>query len=52
MFALIPAFALASLSAGLSGKEIGQANVTGAKYYYRSVLMVTITIAIFTAIGL
>ena len=52
MFALIFGYALASVSATLSGKEIGCANVTGAKYYYRSVLTVSITIAVFQAIFL
>jgi len=52
MFMLIFGYALASVSATLSGKEIGCANVTGAKYYYRSVLTVSITLAIVQAIAL
>ena len=40
MLMLTVGFSLASVSATLSGKEIGCANVTGAKYYYRSVMMV------------
>lgn len=52
MVMLTPGFALAMVSSSLSGKEIGQANVTGAKYYYRSVLLVQITISIFQAIAL
>ena len=52
MFMLIFGYALASVSATLSGKEIGCANVTGAKYYYRSVLSVMFTLAIFQALGL
>ena len=46
MFNLIVGYSLASTGATLVGQEIGSANVTAAKYYYRSVLIVQITISI------
>lgn len=52
MFLLIPSYALASTGATLCGQEIGSANITAAKYYYRSVLTLQITISIFMALGL
>jgi Na+-driven multidrug efflux pump len=52
MFCLIVGYSLASTSATLCGREIGAANVTAAKYYYRSVLIFQILISIFQCLAL
>lgn len=52
MFCLTVGYSLQSTGATLCGQEIGKANVTSAKYYYRSVLIFQITISIFQALGL
>ena len=52
MFCLIVGYSLCSTSATLCGREIGAANITGAKYYYRSVLAFQILISIVQCIGL
>lgn len=52
MFCLIVGYSLCSTSATLCGREIGAANITGAKYYYRSVLTFQILISIIQCIGL
>jgi len=46
MFCLLVGYSLASTSAALAGRDIGSANVTGAKYYYRSVLTFQIILSI------
>jgi len=52
MVCLIVGISLASTGATLCGQEIGCANVTAAKYYYRSCLVMQITISIFQCLGL
>lgn len=52
MFCLMVGYSLASTGSTLCGQEIGCANVTAAKYYYRSVLIFQITISVLECIGL
>jgi len=40
MICLLPGIAMASTSASLIGSKIGCANVTAAKFYYRSAIIV------------
>ena len=44
--ALAPSFGMGSIAASLIGSKIGCANVTAAKYYYRSAMIVQLMIAI------
>lgn len=47
MICLLPGIAIASTSASLIGSKIGCANVTAAKFYYRSAF----TVQLLTCIG-
>ena len=42
---MAPSFAMGSIAASLIGSKIGCANVTAAKYYYRSAMIVQIIVA-------
>ena len=52
MVCLLPGYAMASTSASLVGSKIGCANITAAKFYYRSAILVQLIVCIAECIGL
>lgn len=52
MICILPGIAMASTSAATIGSKIGCANVTAAKFYYRSALIVQLLVCIFECIAL
>ena len=52
MVCLMPGYAMASTSASLIGSKIGCANVTAAKFYFRSAFLVQLMVCIGECIGL
>lgn len=52
MICLLPGIAMASTSASLIGSKIGCANVTAAKFYYRSAVIVQLLVSIGECVGL
>jgi Na+-driven multidrug efflux pump len=51
-FCCLVGYSLASAGATLVGQEVGCANITAAKYYYRSMLIVQILLTIALCMGL
>lgn len=52
MICLLPGIALGSTSASLIGSKIGCANITAAKFYYRSAMIVQLLVCIGECIAL
>jgi|Dee2metaT_18_FD_contig_61_316475_length_1817_multi_7_in_0_out_0_2 Na+-driven multidrug efflux pump len=52
MICLLPGIALASTSAALIGSKIGCANITAAKFYYRSAMIVQLLVCIGECVAL
>ena len=52
MICLLPGIALGSTSASLIGPKIGCANITAAKFYYRSAMIVQLLVCIGECIAL
>lgn len=52
MVCLAPGYAMATTSSSLIGSKIGCANVTAAKFYFRSAFLVQLMLCIAECIGL